>query len=101
MLQPSAAEPQPIAVSLDYSPLSTRSQVFEHYVGRTLLSVSPRSTDKSVRPTFFDSARKHVSGYLAGGLARRFLSVARRLWATGKRRNRFCYMALYFEQEEL
>ena len=28
------------------------------------MSVNPRSTDKSVRPTFFDSARKHVSGYL-------------------------------------
>ena len=49
--------------------ISTRSQVFEHYVGRTLLSVSPRSTDKSVRPTFFDSARKHVSGYLCIALA--------------------------------
>ena len=36
---------------------------------------------------------------LAGGLARRFLSLARRRWATGKRRNRFCYTALHFEPE--
>ena len=41
--------------------LSARSQVFEHYVGRALLPVSPRVTGKSARPTFFDSARKLVS----------------------------------------
>ena len=45
--------------------VSTRSQVFEHYVGRALLPVSPRLTGRSARPTFIDSARKLVSGCLA------------------------------------
>ena len=45
--------------------VSTRSQVFERYVGRALLPVSPRLTGRSARPTFFDSARKLVSGSLS------------------------------------
>ena len=48
--------------------LSTCSQVFEHYVGRALLPVSPRLTGRSARPTFFDSARKLVSGCLKHNL---------------------------------
>ena len=108
MLQSSAAQPQPSVDSLPFSMLPFAMLPFSMLPFSMLpfamlpFSVLPFSVlPFSVLPFSMLPFSVLPFSVLAGGLARRFLSVARYLWVTGKRRKRFSYMALHSEHETL